>query len=787
MSGSSKRELSDNSLMVAAMAYRVKYRKVDSNGKAIKVWLRIENMGVHKKNRGGIYPAGVRCKSLCVEVVGAGFVKEEVGHAVIAVEEPPVAEFIRMNPYSLVSASAYNAAQCCKDELLMNCFQTPYDNVNYNLLSHNHMMLVLRAFLTQAKWDLPHDEMNDITFCDADGKLCVTAVAASANGKEAGEVLSEGIPVEVLSWKMDVEEPDAASIISQAQNQPQQMGMRTTELTAVAVLKGEIIVQLGKNVSQRVAFQTVRDRVRSQLHTAADDPDLPEVFEFLISNGVGTNAYVDHLLEWTGIFVDSGKRQLRFAAFAVVNKMHAQAVLSRTAVIKRAYRSKPTNGFCPSPESRWAEFSWSHLQLLEELLRFFHVSCKGVLADLPPQSRIALLGNIDVVAAEAFWFAKDPKMKYADEKIRAILLAGTKKYLEPLGMKGDVDKVRRIKGRAEWILWEEDKPQLELTASSSFPGGYESAPSVINFDEATGDQLNRQMSFALPTASKCVKATVKLPWREWRMGPGVLTGQNDADKAAAVAALHSLHEGVAVDVLPIEIWDGPNGAMVTATTKVKPNAIMLPPGVLKQGKVLDRSEHPYAVRVLMKAVRPVGQAGEDHEDGKILRVRTYFANPEFKAPKAIPPQSRKGDAPPEPEWEWQSGDHTMSPFWAVRRLTAKQLAREVGLTTPGKARPRFNCDMEVYTVTSVSIAVACAPPNCTRIYEVPFLVNTHELAEGEELILEVQQRQPKEKDDITWKQLAQHEDKARKSAAVADKKTAATASQKNATAAEVKC
>ena len=53
--------------------------------------------------------------------------------------------------------------------------------------------------------------------------------------------------------------------------------MRTTELTAVAVLKGEIIVQMSKDVSQRVAFQTVRDRVRSQLHTAADDPDLPEV------------------------------------------------------------------------------------------------------------------------------------------------------------------------------------------------------------------------------------------------------------------------------------------------------------------------------------------------------------------------------------------------------------------------------------------------------------------------------------------------------------------------------
>ena len=149
-----------------------------------------------------------------------------------------------------------------------------------NFLSHNRMLLVLRTFLTRAKWDMPACEEEDLTFCDKDGKLSLTAVAATPNGKELGEVMAEGLEVEILSWKMDVEEPDAASLISQALNQPQDLAMRTTELTAVAVLKGEIIVQMGKDLSQRVAFQTVRDRVRAQLHLAADDPDLPAVFEF---------------------------------------------------------------------------------------------------------------------------------------------------------------------------------------------------------------------------------------------------------------------------------------------------------------------------------------------------------------------------------------------------------------------------------------------------------------------------------------------------------------------------
>ena len=90
-------------------------------------------------------------------------------------------------------------------------------------------------------------------------------------------MLAEGVLTEVLSWKMDVEEPDAAAIIIEAQNLSNHMSMRTSELTAVSYLKGAIIVQRGKDLSQHVTFQTVREAVRSQLHNFADDPDLPEV------------------------------------------------------------------------------------------------------------------------------------------------------------------------------------------------------------------------------------------------------------------------------------------------------------------------------------------------------------------------------------------------------------------------------------------------------------------------------------------------------------------------------
>ena len=161
----------DDGLLVKAMAWRVKYRE-GSNMR------RVENMGVHKQNRGGLYPAGIRVKSMCVDVVGAGFLKEEVNHVCIAVEEAPVKEVIRMGGDGTENASSCNEKTSCKDALLSTCFQAPYNDVRLTLLSHNHMMLVLRAFITRAKWDIPPGR--GLTLCDSDVRLSVTAVAERA-------------------------------------------------------------------------------------------------------------------------------------------------------------------------------------------------------------------------------------------------------------------------------------------------------------------------------------------------------------------------------------------------------------------------------------------------------------------------------------------------------------------------------------------------------------------------------------------------------------------------------
>jgi hypothetical protein len=746
------------SLMIAAMAWRVKYRKTDEGNKVVRKRLRVENLGVHPKNRGGVYPSGVRCKSLCVEVMDVGFIKEEVNHAVVAVEETPAAH-IRSRGEEYVSGSTYNVEKCMKDELLNTCFNEPVgSSVQHMLLSHNHITLVMRAFLTKAQWDLAPNAEKGISFCDDKGRLSLTAVAEHTNGKELGELIVEGIDCEILSWKMDAEEPTAASVISQALNTGQDLALRTTELTAVAVLTGEIIVQMSKDAGQRVAFQTVRDRVRQQLRHAADDPDLPEVFDFLISLGVGKNSYIDELLEFGSCFVDSKKRQLRFSAFAVVCKICIEAPLTKVAIMKRAYRKKPIHGFCPSPELHWAEITWDRLQKLEELLRLFHATFKPQLDKMPPQLRNKLLANIDVTATDTFFATESSKQKVAVKVMEASLLRATQKFLGQLGMEGYSDE-------DSWIDFTASAESDEADAESALEATKGSAASVIGFDEVTGAQLNHQLQFL--AAPKETNERIALPWREWH-GIALASdlGAMAADKDSAVAVLHSLHENFDVVSQKIDVFYEDKRQCVVTTTKVPAGEIMLPPCIPKLMKVIETTDHPYAV-ILTQRVMTGSEEALKLGLSPLLRERRFFLLPEFKFPKKKERvfADAECDIQMAPEWIWnQNGEDTMHPFWAVRRLTAQQLARAKLEVQPGRSIPRFNCELVIRSISSVCVgAMDGHSLNRTRIFEVPFLTNSEEVMQGEELILEIlEQRKelPKASKRRSWRDALKEEEKA---------------------------
>ena len=751
--------------MVAASAFRAKYRKCDA-----KVRVRIDAMGVHRGNRGGVYPAGIRAMRLATDVFSVGFDKEDFAHNCVAVEEAPVSVQVNRSSGSAPtskqeSASAYNARKCSQDVILVSCFNAPYDEVRHQLLSHNHMMLCIRAFLTRAQWDVPtiDDDDRHIVFCDSEGRLSTTAVAESPNGRELADVLRDGIYVDVLSYRMDEEEPNAAAIISEALNSSHQLAMASGEMSAVSALNGAII-EMNATHGQGIAYATARDKVRQQLPIMADDPDFPEVFEFLIHTGAGTNTYVQNLLDYAEKFVDAGKRRLRLSAFGVVNKLPMDAPWTKIAVVKRAYRGKPSAGYCASPGLEWTRVSQSRIQILEEILRFFHVSCMCMINTLSLPDQIKIQGNIDITSADTFHQTITKNPNSTDTQLRDSLLSATRRFVTELGMEADEVSLppspKCIDGRADWIAWGADKADAEVKPAVAVTPNV--APVVIEYDEVTGLPKNRQVDFS--DVQKTRRTPIVLPWREWLDGAGGTMGELQADCATAVAGLHAVHAQVNVSAQPIDVHKLDGHCFVIANAKVNAGTIVLPPVVPKASKVLPISTHPHAIRLSIAVKRVCEKDETDSSDNTTARQRYVFVNPEFSPPIEAMGSPAVAGQDAAIEWQWNpKGTETMCPFWAVHRMTRKQLqaATTADCTYLERVgvRRRFNCELRPHVMTCINIGMTIlgqGPVNMTRTLEVPFLVNTIELEDGEQLFLEIQEAAPKPEKPRGWKQ-AHHE------------------------------
>ena len=245
--------------MRKAMALKVKCRIVDDGGKS-KKRIPLQLMGVHPCNRGSIYPQPDVVKGLGIHLVRWGFCQEEADHQGLAVQEAPHAhgkpEHLRF--------TTWNQEHCRGSAYLQTCFSAGGDVV-YATLSHSHLLLVMLCWITGADWALDAAEEKLRKFCDSDGRLNIDAAVAGENTKELVITCREGLMMEVLSWRIEVEEPTACSLISAALNLKNVTALRNTELTAMAVLSGEITRQKNSNVAQEVAFLTVKNSVADKL------------------------------------------------------------------------------------------------------------------------------------------------------------------------------------------------------------------------------------------------------------------------------------------------------------------------------------------------------------------------------------------------------------------------------------------------------------------------------------------------------------------------------------------
>jgi hypothetical protein len=629
----------------------------------------------------------------------------------------------------------YNKGRCDDNGYIADCFPA-HSHICYGTLSHSHLLLVLRSWINAAKWDLR--DQNDMPhLCDQSGHLSLHLAARNENTKELVEVCNEGMMFEVLSWKMMVEEPDAANVISNALNLGNEAALRTTELTALAVLCTEVTCMKEQSLSEQVRFDTVIRKVRAQLDVMVDEPEFIELFEFCINLGANCSPFCPDLLNFAQYFVDQKKRQLRLHAFTMANQLPTECPLIKIAVIKRAYRKPPSHGYCPAPESLWGKMEINMLTDLEKLLRYFHVVCSDLVAQKSPKQSALFLANVDVAATEAFIASPVSKRR------QGMIAATSKHYfdLERAGKEAEEGfTMPYLAAGAEWMQFEKKQEEQAQAAPVLLPR-------VLSFDRDGGVRCQQETR----AHEEVQKESKTLPWQAWlNTSVKERTNAKDCFKSAALLVLGMLHNCPAVAAQPVKLeigGQGNPGVRALAARVIPEGSLFLPPCVHKASRLVETSDHPGRMTLCVKAVGSTKEAdkGKAAASDAVAAIASeeynFFALPEFKAPDFVGKDEKAGME--SIQWHWK-GEETMHPCWAVRRLTAAQAQKE-GLS--------INCHVITKNFTSVVIgAIADGSETMTVSVEVPIIANDREVKAGEEFILEVMSKAaPPRKRVENWK------------------------------------
>ena len=166
-------------------------------------------------NRGGVYPQPDRVVGLGVDLLNKGCSEEEANHEGVCVQEVPAEHRAHDPSYTIVpyeTYAQYNARSCGQQGPLKTCF--PEDallDILYGTLSHCHLLLVLLCLSTGATWEWP--EKLAKLLLNTDGTINYAVVAAYDKG--FASLITAGLQMEILSWKIYMEEPTACGLISQ--------------------------------------------------------------------------------------------------------------------------------------------------------------------------------------------------------------------------------------------------------------------------------------------------------------------------------------------------------------------------------------------------------------------------------------------------------------------------------------------------------------------------------------------------------------------------------------------
>ena len=334
--------------MKQMLAYRAKYRKhsPDEGYPMISPSLIIP----HPDNRSGDPVRSLRTMELFSMIAADGCDVFEASAGAVCVEEHPDQEKRHGNARWQSFQHNYEK-QIAADPHMAK-------RVNgviaaFASLSHSHFNCLLRNVVTGQKG------------CECNGKegggerQCKNRALFDEQGRYNVERLEKHDPAwaglcwrgmrwEVLSYKLDVEEPLGAKIISLALNKRNDAAMATTHTEILTTLVG-LCKPSPHGLDGQVPFEPVRDQMMEWYGAAVDHADFLYAFRLVMDAGGHESPHMQDLQQFTTIFVNPKVRKMSFDIYGVVAKYPPHFPKIKNACIKWAYQQDTQRGWCPLP------------------------------------------------------------------------------------------------------------------------------------------------------------------------------------------------------------------------------------------------------------------------------------------------------------------------------------------------------------------------------------------------------------------------------------------------------
>ena len=118
---------------------------------------------------------------------------------------------------------------------------------------------------------------------------------------DLADVLTQGLRMEVLSWRLTLEEPQGCNHISQAFNMGNEIALATSEATAIATLSDTITFaiansKLTASAQRKIAFETVKTTVAAELQHFVTQEAFLDMFDFVMNMGANNGPWIPTLV-----------------------------------------------------------------------------------------------------------------------------------------------------------------------------------------------------------------------------------------------------------------------------------------------------------------------------------------------------------------------------------------------------------------------------------------------------------------------------------------------------------